>query len=352
MSAIRCGLIGYSLGWEQHGRRHGTYINSADGTTLVAVCDVNPEATAKAQNDFQGIRTFQSSEELLADDDIDLVSILTPHYLHHPLALAALEAKKHVVVDKPMCFTVQEADELFELADSKRRIVTTFFNRRRDGNFLAIEQIIDSGEIGDLKEVRLVSESKGLHGTAWRDTKARSGGLVYNSLGAHAFDWILRLLEGQRVLHATGVIFPAEDGEDLNELHARAWLRFESGALADVTISRMSFSGQPLWQISGAGGTIIDTGENATANYLYPFPVVAEAPGSFKIRKLKDGEVDERVVKYSDSAWGKYYSDLKGHIVDGGPEPVTRQDSRRVVAVMQAVEISAKSGNPEPVDGE
>ena len=351
MSDIRCGLIGYSLGWEQHGRRHGTYINSTDGMTLAAVCDVNPEARSKARSDFPGIETCETPDDLLAGGDIDLVSILTPHYLHHPLALAALEAGKHVVVEKPMCFTVEQADALFQAADARGRTVMTFFNRRRDGNFLAIEEIVRSGEIGDLKEVRLVSESRGLHGTSWRNVKSKSGGLLYNSLGAHAFDWVLRLLTGQRVLHAIGAAVAAPES-DLNELHARAWLRFDSGALADVTISRMSLTGQPLWQISGTAGTIVDTGKNATANYLYPFPVTAEAPGSFIVRKLDDERVDERVVKYSDSAWGKYYSDLALHLAGGGPEPVTRRDSRRVVAVMEAVEKSASSGSPQPVDGE
>ena len=351
MSEIRCGLIGYSLGWEQHGRRHGTYINSTDGMRLAAVCDVNPEATAKARRDFPGIETFQTPERLLADGEIDLVSILTPHHLHYPLALAALNAGKHVVVEKPLCFTVEQADALFEAANARGRTVATFFNRRRDGNFLAIQEIVRSGEIGDLREVRLVSESRGLHGTSWRNMKSKSGGLLYNSLGAHAFDWILRLLEGRRIRHAIGALVAAPDS-DLNELHTRAWLRFDSGELADVTISRMSLTGQPLWQISGTTGTIVDTGKNATANYLYPFPVTAEAPGSFIVRKLKEGRVDERVVKYSDSAWGKYYSDLALHLAGGGPEPVTRRDSRRVVAVMEAVEKSARSGSPEPVDGE
>lgn len=351
MSETRCGLIGYSLGWEQHGRRHGTYINSTDGMKLAAVCDVNPAAAARARRDFPGIATFQTPERLLAEAEIDVVSILTPHYLHYPLALAAIQADKHVVVEKPLCFTVEQADALFEAAEARGRAVATFFNRRRDGNFLAIQEIVRSGGIGDLKEIRLVSESRGLHGTSWRNSKSKSGGLLYNSLGAHAFDWILRLLKGRRVLNAIGALIPAPDSE-LNELHARAWLRFDSGALADLTISRMSLTGQPLWQISGTGGTIVDTGKNATANYLYPFPVTAEAPGSFIVRKLKDGGVDERVVKYSDSAWGKYYSDLALHLTGGGPEPVARRDSRRVVALMEAVEKSARSGSPEPVDGE
>ncbi|MCY3800428.1 MAG: Gfo/Idh/MocA family oxidoreductase [Chloroflexi bacterium] len=351
MSDIRCGLIGYSLGWEQHGRRHGTYINSTDGMKLAAVCDINPEARSKARSDFPGVETYKTPDDLLDDGDIDLVSILTPHHLHFPLALAALEAGKHVVVEKPMCFTVEQADTLFETADTRGGTVTTFFNRRRDGNFLAIEEIVRLGEIGDLRDVRLVSESRGLHENHWRNVKSRSGGLLYNSLGAHAFDWVLRLLAGQRVLNVVGVAVPAQE-RDLNELHTRAWLRFDSGALADVTISRMSLTGQPLWQISGTEGTIIDTGKNATANYLYPFPVTAEAPGSFMVRKLEDGQVGERVVKYSDSAWGKYYSDLASHLAGDGPEPVTSRDSRRVVAVMEAVEESVRSGSPELVDGE
>ena len=351
MNDIRCGLIGYSLGWEQHGRRHGTYINSTDGMKLAAVCDINPEARAKARGDFPEIETCENSDDLLFDEDIDLVSILTPHHLHYPLALAALQAGKHVVVEKPMCFTVEQADTLFGAADARGRTVTTFFNRRRDGNFLAIEEIVRSGEIGDLKEARLVSESRGLHGTSWRNVKSKSGGLLYNSLGAHAFDWVLRLFTGQRVLHVVGAAVPAPES-DLNELHVRAWLRFDSGALADVTISRMSLTGQPLWQICGTKGTIIDTGRNATANYLYPFPVTAEAPGSFVVRELDDGQVEERVVKYSDSAWGKYYSDMASHLAGDGLEPVARRDSRRVVAVMEAVEKSAGSGSPETVDGE
>ncbi len=352
MTDLRCGLIGYSLGWEQHGRRHGTYINAADGLLLAAVCDLNPDATAKARDDFPGITTFADRRDLLADGGIDVVSVITPHHLHHPLALVALEAGNHVVIDKPMCFTLEQADGLLRAAATAGRVVTTFFNRRRDGNFRKIQEIVRSGEIGTVKELRLTSESRGAHPTAWRNSKSQSGGILYESLGAHAFDWVLQLMPGDRVTGVTGVLVPSENGDDASEIHARAWLRFESGAIADITLSRMSQTGQPLWQITGTDGTMLDTGRNATKNYLYPFPVVAEAPGSLTIRKVEDGDAVDREVAYSQSAWGTYYADLAKCLHGGGQPPVTESECRRVVAVMEAVTLSARTGETRSVDGE
>lgn len=351
MNKLRCGLIGYSLGWEQHGRRHGTYIQATDGLELGAVCDVNPDALAKATSDFPRVVTYSDFRELLRDASIDLVTVITPHYLHYPIARAALEAGKHVVVDKPFCFGVAEADDLFRLASLRQRKLTTFFNRRRDGNFLAISKMVASGEIGALREVRCTSEGRGLHGTNWRNSKSKSGGLLYEALGAHAVDWILLLLPA-RVTGVTGFAVPAETSDDANELHVRAFISFESGALADLTFSRLSLTGQPLWQIAGTKGTILDTGRDATKNYLYPFPAVADAPGAFTVKTLDGDQIRAREIPYAQSAWGTYYVDLARCIQAGGEPPVTVRDTRRVVAVMEAIERSARGGKSEPVDGE
>ena len=104
-SPIGCVVIGYgpkhNFGWA-----HSAWIDATEDLRLVGVCDLDPARTAAAKDAFPHIRTYNDLADVWADDGVDLVSVVTPHYTHCPVVVAAFEAGKHVVVEKAMCLTV------------------------------------------------------------------------------------------------------------------------------------------------------------------------------------------------------------------------------------------------------
>jgi scyllo-inositol 2-dehydrogenase (NADP+) len=119
---IRCAVIGYGGAFNM-GKHHATQMEQTGVMKVVAVCDLDPQRLEVAKADFPHIRTYQSVDEMLTQEDFDLAVIVTPHNTHAPLALKCLKAGKHVIVEKPMCLTVKEATAMIETAKAKGRDV-------------------------------------------------------------------------------------------------------------------------------------------------------------------------------------------------------------------------------------
>lgn len=133
------------------------------------------------------------SAAAIASPDIDLVVIATPNSTHFPLARAALEAGKHVVVDKPFATSLAEADALIGLAAERKRMLTVFHNRRWDGDFLTVRQLIDSGRLGDIALFEAHWDRfRPAPKPGWRETPDEGAGLLWD-LGPHLIDQALLL---------------------------------------------------------------------------------------------------------------------------------------------------------------
>jgi predicted dehydrogenase len=124
---------------------------------------------------------------------IDLVVIATPNATHFPLAAAALEAGKHVVVDKPFALSLAEADALIALAAAKRRMLTVFHNRRWDGDFMTVRALIESGRLGEIVHFEAHWDRfRPVPKQGWREQPEAGAGLLWD-LGPHLIDQALRL---------------------------------------------------------------------------------------------------------------------------------------------------------------
>src|SRR5947209_6376936 len=93
---IRCGVIGYGGAFNM-GRAHAEYITQTDGLELTAICDLDPERTQAAAQDFSHVKTYNEVAQMLADPNVDLAVIVLPHNLHAPVAIQGARAGKHVV---------------------------------------------------------------------------------------------------------------------------------------------------------------------------------------------------------------------------------------------------------------
>src|SRR5713226_8994957 len=142
MPMIEVGLIGFGLGGRAF---HAPVIRAVPGLHLAAI--VQRSGTEAAEK-YPDVRIVRSLDELLSIPEIRLVVIATPNETHYPFARQCLEAGRDVVVDKPFTTTFEEAISLAQLAKSVNRLLTVYQNRRYDGDFQAIRQLVDAATLG------------------------------------------------------------------------------------------------------------------------------------------------------------------------------------------------------------
>lgn len=143
---IRVGIIGYGY-WGPNVARN---FNALERAKLVAVCDGNPAALARAKAHYPGVRVTSNSDDLLSSEDIDAVAVITPVSSHYPLAKKALLEGKHVFVEKPFTCTVEQGEELVELAHQHDRIIMVDHTFLFTGAVKKIRQLLENGALGGL----------------------------------------------------------------------------------------------------------------------------------------------------------------------------------------------------------
>jgi predicted dehydrogenase len=336
MTDIRCGVIGYGGAFNM-GRAHATYIEETPGLVLTAVCDSDAARTAVAAEDFAGVATFNSIDEMLASDTIDLAVIVLPHNLHAPVAIQCAQAGKHVVVEKPMCITVDEGTAMIEAARAAGVMLSVFHNRRQDSDYRTLrELIVDKNLIGEVFKVEIFSGGYHAQNPAWwRSAKHISGGYFYD-WGAHFLDWLLGIVPGP-IDTVTGFFHKRVWHDVTNEDHVEANIRFASGCIANVQMSSIAHAGKPRWWVLGDRGAIVDRG-----GYF-------EVTGDFK----SEGFPATLHVPYTGhSEWQTYYSNIAAHLREGAELAVKPEQARRVIAVLEGAEKSSNAGHSVPLPTE
>lgn len=184
---LRVALIGYGSAAKIF---HAPLISGVPGLALA--CIVSSRADA-VQQDWPQVRVVTTAHEVFTDTMIDLVVIATPNDTHYALAVAALSAGKHVVVDKPCTVTLEQTEHLLSVAKQQGRVLTVFQNRRFDSDFLALQQIIQSGVLGRLVQVDShFDRYRPVVPSRWREVNLPGSGLWFD-LGPHLIDQVLTL---------------------------------------------------------------------------------------------------------------------------------------------------------------
>jgi predicted dehydrogenase len=159
--------------------------------SLSAVCERHGDT---ARQRHPGVRRARSFDDLLADASLEVVVVNTPDATHHALARQALEAGRHVVVEKPFTGRIGEAQDLAALAVQKGRLLAVFHNRRWDGDFLTVLQLLARGALGRLVECEMRWDRfrPEVAPESWKENAAGESGTL-NNLGSHLVDQALVL---------------------------------------------------------------------------------------------------------------------------------------------------------------
>lgn len=184
---IRVGLVGYGFASKTF---HAPLIS---GTAEMELAAVSSSDAGKVHADWPSVQVVSDPQALFDDPTLQLIVIPTPNDTHFPLAKAALNAGKHVVVDKPFTVTLSQARELDALAKAKGLLLSVFHNRRWDSDFLTVKALLADGTLGDVRYFE--SHFDRFRPTVqqrWREQKGAGSGIWYD-LGPHVVDQALQL---------------------------------------------------------------------------------------------------------------------------------------------------------------
>ena len=184
---IRVGLIGYGYASKIF---HAPLISGTPGMSLGAVSSSD---AAKVHADWPTVPVVSEPKHLFNDPNIDVIVIPTPNDTHFPLAKAALEAGKHVVVDKPFTVTLSQARELDALARSLGRLLSVFHNRRWDSDFLTVKALLSEGTLGEIGYFEShFDRFRPQVRNRWREQAGPGSGIWYD-LAPHLLDQAVNL---------------------------------------------------------------------------------------------------------------------------------------------------------------
>ena len=182
MKSTRVVVVGYGMAGKLF---HCYLVNLAPGLELHGVVSRAPD-TRECIVQEQGCRAYASLGEALGDPDVGLVVLATPHSVHAEQAIQAMDAGKHVVVDKVMALDQAECDAMVAAAERNRVMLNVFQNRRFDGDYLTVRKLIEEQALGSVRWVEMAWQSFRAQ-RGWRGRAAMGGGRLYD-LGAHLID--------------------------------------------------------------------------------------------------------------------------------------------------------------------
>jgi predicted dehydrogenase len=348
---VRVGLLGYGA----IGHEHNAAIAATEGLVLAAVCDRNAARTSAALSLAPAARVAVDADALLADDGVDLVVVSTPPDTHVSWTLRALEAGKHVVVEKPFCLTVAEADAMIGLASARGLELAVYQNRRWDADFLALERVVRSGAIGDVFHLESFVGGYGHPCNYWHSDEEVSGGAIYD-WGSHHLDWTLRLLP-QRVEWVSAATQKRVWHDVTNADHSRVTVHFADGAEAEFVHSDLAATPKPKWYVLGTRGAVRGdwrsasvVARDAVGNLAEDVLAPAESPALLTVCTPDgSGGVHEQRLSVPPPPAQPFHRELADRLHFGWPMSVTPEVSRRNIAVMEAAVASARDGG-RPVE--
>jgi len=258
---------------------HLNAYQSNPNATLVAVCDLNRERADKAAEKYAASSVYTNYHDLLANPEVEAVSICTWNHTHAEIAIAAVKAGKHVLVEKPLSMTVEEAEAVRDAVRSSDRILQVGFVRRYDANAQLAKRFTEQGEFGELYYAKASLIRRLGNPGGWFADKDRSGGGPLIDIGVHVIDLSWYLMGRPKVKSVSGNVYnklgnrsnvkglsfyqAADYDASRNTVEdmANALIRFENGAsiLVEVSYALHAKSDESAVRLYGTkGGFEID----------------------------------------------------------------------------------------------
>jgi len=263
------------IGWSHHAK----LMHDHPGFEVVACVDPLKDRRKEAEKTY-GCATFARLGDFLKSDLAELAVVCTRSKDHAPHTVAALKSGRHVLVEKPMCMSVREADLMMRTAKRAKKVLTIHQSARNRGGARFIRETIDSGILGKVFWIRFTGHSF-FRRNDWQQLKKFGGGYLNNN-GSHSVDFCLQLLDSP-VKDVWGELKHTVTAGDADDF-MKVVLRGKNGRVVEVEQSYACAFPQPTWLVAGTCGTMQVVGNEAHIKYFDP-------------RKVKPIKVDPRAAQ-------------------------------------------------------
>lgn len=335
---VNTALVGYGYAGKTF---HAPLIRAAQGLRLTTVVSSQPEKVSADLPDV-AVCDFQAA---LSDPAIELVVIATPNDLHAPQAIAALEAGKHVVVDKPFAVDLDEANAVLLAAARAGRLATVFHNRRWDGDFLTVRALIEDGRLGDISLfLSRFDRFRPVLRNRWREQALPGSGLWYD-LGAHLVDQALCLFGLPEALSLDQA--RQREGSEVDDyFHATL---FYGARRVRLQASALTPAPGPRFEVHGRLGSYVKYGLDTQEDSLKAGKSVGEDNWGQDcngiLTPVADADALDAVSQPTLSGrYEAFYEGMAAAIRGHGPLPVTPEDALNVMRILDLGRQSATDG--------
>lgn len=347
MSTLKVGVIGAG----SISQYHLTPYKNNPNVTLLAVCDMNLDRAQKTAEEYGAPHAYSDYNELLANEEIDAVSICTWNDTHAEISIAALKAGKHVLVEKPLCRTVEEALKIQQAVKESGKILQVGFVRRYDPNAQMLRAFADNGEFGEIYYAKASYIRRLGNPGGWFADSRRSGGGPLIDIGVHVIDLCWYMMGRPKVKSVSGNTYRklgnrsniknlssykaadySAESNDVEDL-ANALIRFENGAtlLVDVSFTLHAKENEGVVKLYGDKGgfeidpeVVIVTEKNDTIINIKP---QTDSKG-FQFEKAFQSEIDHFV-----------------ECVQTGKQPISPvEDGVEIMKILRGIYESASTG--------
>jgi predicted dehydrogenase len=247
------------IGFGRIGAEHANWLTLAKNARAVATADATPRRRALAES--RGLQAYERVEEMIADPEIDAVCVATPTAMHFDHSEAALNAGKHLLIEKPMTLDFEQASELAAHAKKVNKVISVFHCRRWDPDYLTLKSAIAVGTFGKVINVEsrlhqwesCVGAAVKEYRPSWRNERSFGGGGLYD-WGSHLLDQIWQLMLPAKPVRVFAQLRGNVWTSDCDDF-ARICIDFDSGAVAMVEVNTTTKRPLPRWHIDGTLGS-------------------------------------------------------------------------------------------------
>lgn len=300
MRKIKVGIAGLGRsGWGIHGRLIEP-LN--DKYEVAAVFDKSPERLEEAAKRFK-CKTYNSYKKLITDTDVELVIVAMPNKLHAKCSMEAMQAGKNVVCEKPMATSLKDAEKMIAAAKKTKRTLAVFQNRRYEASFVTVKEVIDSGVLGRIAQIKISFHSFARRWD-WQTLKKFDGGQLNNTV-PHPLDQALVLFGGKKpeVFCLRDKTLTLGDADD----HVKLILHGKGNPTVEVEVTPANAYPHPMWTVMGTQGSL--TGGMAELKWKYFDPKKMEKRKASE-EATPDRSYNSETIEFTEKSWKA--EDFKG----------------------------------------